>query len=447
MSSRPATTATTAPLRSWLIWLTAAAVYTFAVFHRTSLGVAGLDAAERFGVGSTALATFTVLQIGVYAAMQVPTGVLVDRFGPRRVLTVALVFLGLGQVLLAVAHTYAVALVARGVLGLGDALTFVSVLRLAASHFPGRQYMLVTALTGALGFVGNLAATLPLTLLLAGPGWTPTFLAAGLVTLAFTAVVTLRVRDTPATRTAAGPAASASDVVAQLRTALRVPGTRLGFWTHFSAPFSQNVMVLLWGLPFLVDGQGYPATTASSLLAVFVIGAMLGGPLLGGFVGRRPELRMPLVVTYLVAVGLSWTVLLSWPGQVPVGVLIPAFTVLSLGGPFSTIGFALARDYNPLPRVGTATGIVNVGGFVATTVAALVIGLLLEATGGNYRVALLTMVVMLAFGGWRMSVWWLRARAAVFDAEARGETVPVRLRRHRWDGPVRHGLNRAPSPV
>ncbi|MEY7974501.1 nitrate/nitrite transporter [Saccharomonospora xinjiangensis] len=444
MPSRPATTAPASPLTSWLIWLTAAVVYLLAVFHRTSLGVAGLDAAERFGVGSAALATFTVLQIGVYAAMQVPTGVLVDRFGPRRVLTGALLFLGLGQVLLALAQTYAVALVARGVLGLGDALTFVSVLRLAANHFPGRQYMLVTALTGTLGFLGNLAATLPLTLLLAGPGWTPTFLAAGLVTLAFTAVVTLRVRDTPSDRTAASPSASMPEVAAQLREAVRIPGTRLGFWTHFSAPFSQNVMVLLWGLPFLVDGQGYPATTASSLLAVFVVGAMVGGPVLGGFVGRRPELRMPLAVTYLVTVAVTWAVLLGWPGQVPIAVLVPAFTVLSFGGPFSTIGFALARDYNPISRVGTATGIVNVGGFVATTAAALAVGVLLEVTGGDYRIALLTMPVVLAFGAWRMSVWWLRARAAVFAAEERGEPVPVRLRRHRWDA-AGVALERAPS--
>ncbi len=433
MSSRPTTTTSSGSLRSWLIWLTAAFVYVLAVFHRTSLGVAGLDAAERFGVGSAALSAFTVLQVGVYAAMQVPTGLLVDRFGPRRVLLGALTFLGLGQVLLAVAHTYALALIARGVLGLGDALTFVSVLRLAANHFPGRQYMLVTALTGALGFVGNLAATLPLALLLAGPGWTPTFLIAGLVTLAFTVLVTLRVRDTPTSRTTAAPTASATEVLAQLRAALRIPGTRLGFWTHFTTPFGQNAMVLLWGVPFLVDGQGYSATVASSLLVVFVIGAMVGGPVLGGFVGRRPELRMPLVVGYLAATGVTWAVLLGWPGQLPVGVLIPAFAVLSLGGPFSMVGFALARDYNPLPRVGTATGIVNVGGFVATMVVSLLIGVLLEATGGNYRIAFLTMVVVLALGAWRIGVWWLRARAAVFAAEDRGESVPVRLRRHRWD--------------
>lgn len=425
-----------ASTRSWFIWFTAAFVYVLAVFHRTSFGVAGIEAVDRFEVGAAALGTFTVLQVGVYAAMQIPTGVLVDRFGPRAILTAALVFLGLGQVLLAVAQTYVLGLAARGVLGLGDALTFVSVLRLAADHFPGRQYTVVTALTGALGFVGNLAATLPLTLLLAGPGWLPTFLGAGLVTVVFIAVVRLRVWDRPDIRTIDAQRVTAREVRSQIATAWRVPGTRLGFWTHFTTPFGQNVLVLLWGVPFLVDGLGYSATTAGSLLMVFVFGAMVGGPVVGWAIGRWPGSRMPLVLGYVAALAAVWGFLLAWPGQIPVAVLVPAFAVLSLGGPASMIGFALARDYNPLCRVGTATGVVNVGGFVATTVVTLLVGLLLQATGGNYRVALLSVVAALALGTWRMCVWYRRARAELFAAQDRGEEVPVRVRRRIWDAPT-----------
>src|SRR3954447_23896977 len=86
-----------------MIWAIAVLVYLAAVFHRTSLGVASLEAGTRFGLGPAALGTFTVLQIGVYAFMQIPTGLLVDRYGPRRVLTVAAVLMGLGQLLFAVA--------------------------------------------------------------------------------------------------------------------------------------------------------------------------------------------------------------------------------------------------------------------------------------------------------------------------------------------------------
>ncbi|MGW7538634.1 MFS transporter [Amycolatopsis sp. NPDC054798] len=423
-----------APVRSWLIWLTAVTVYLLAVFHRTSFGVAGLQAAERFGVGSAALGIFTVLQVGVYAAMQIPTGVLVDRYGPRRVLTVAVLILGSGQLLLGIADTYALGLVARAVLGLGDALTFVSVLRLVAAHFPAHRYALLASFTSCVGYIGNLAATVPLTLLLDGPGWTVTFLAVGAVTVLYSVPVALRVRDTPdgvpeRKREPVRPA----ELGKQVKLAWQTPGTRLGFWVHFSTMFAPNVLTLLWGMPFLVQGEGLPAATASALLTVFVFGSMAGGPLLGAVIGRAPALRVPLVIGYLSGATIVWAVLLGWNGHVPVGVLVPAFAFLTLGGPASMIGFAIARDYNPLSRVGTATGVVNVGGFLATTVTALLIGILLQATGGNFRIALLVIVAVLALGASRMLVWWRRARAHVFAAAARGEEVPVRIRRHRWD--------------
>ncbi|WP_328451577.1 MFS transporter [Amycolatopsis sp. NBC_00438] len=428
----PATGRATA--RSWLIWLAAVTVYLLAVFHRTSFGVAGLQAAERFGVGAAALGTFTVLQVGVYAAMQIPTGVLVDRYGPRRVLTVAVLILGAGQLLLGVAHSYGLGLLARGVLGLGDALTFVSVLRLVAAHFPGRQYALLTSFTAAIGYVGNLAATVPLSLVLDSAGWTPTFLAVGALTVLYTLVVTLRVRDVPAgVEVPAREAVRPRELAHQVAEAWRTPGTRLGFWVHFSTMFAPNALTLLWGVPWLVQGQGQSKAAASALLTVFVFGSMAGGPLLGGLIGRHPSLRMPMVGGYIGGAAVVWAVLLSWPGQVPVALLVPAFAFLALGGPASMIGFALARDYNPLSRVGTATGVVNVGGFVATTIAALAVGVLLQWTGGNFRWSLLTIVVLLAIGTSRMLVWWRRTRTHLFLAEARGEELPVRITRRRWD--------------
>lgn len=424
--------------RALTIWLIAAGVYFLAVFHRASFGVAGLQAQERFGVGAAALGTFTVLQVGVYAAMQIPTGVLVDRFGPRKVLTAAALFIGLGQVLFAVAHSYPLGLLARGVLGLGDALTFVSVLRLVAAYFSARRYPVFMSLTGALGFMGNLVATAPLSALLAGPGWLPVFLAAGLGTTAYALVVALRVRDSPDARSFDAPRISAREVLRQIARAWRVPGTRLGFWVHFSTMFGQNVLTLAWGVPYLVRAQGMSERSASALLMVFVFGAMLGGPLVGATIGRRPGTRMPLVSLYLSGALAVWAVLLSWPATLPVPVLVGCFAFLSLGGPASMIGFALARDYNPMRRVGVATGVVNAGGFVATTITALTVGMLLELGAplgqqGAFRIALLSIVAVLLFGGWRLTVWWRRCRAVVLAAQARGEQVPVQVRRRRWD--------------
>jgi MFS family permease len=423
-----------------LIWTIAVVVYVAAVFHRTSLGVASLQAVERFHLGPAALGTFTVLQIGVYAAMQIPTGLLVDHFGPRKVLTVAAVLLGLGQLLFAFAASYPLGLLARVVLGVGDAMTFVSVLRLVAAHFPARRYAALASITGVLGAVGNLVATVPLTLLLDSAGWTATFAVTGAATAAYAVVIALRLRDAPAgTPVVVRRSQSLREVLVEVSRSWRVAGTRLGFWVHFSTMFAPVMLGLLWGFPYLVRAQGMPPSAAGSVLSVLVLGVLAGGPPIAVVISRRPAWRMPLVIGYLAVALLTWAVLLGWPGgHLPVWVLVAAFAWLSIGGPASSIAFALARDYNPMRRVGTATGVVNVGGFVAITISALAVGLLLDLTGTldpaeSFRIAFLTVAALLVLGVWRTLVWWRRARAVVFAAEARGEDVPVRLRHRRWD--------------
>ncbi len=426
--------------QAWLIWTTAIVIYVAALFHRTSLGVAGLEASERFGVGPAALGTFTVLQIGLYALMQIPTGLLVDRFGPRRVLTAAAFLMGTGQVLFAIADSYPLGLASRAVLGIGDAMTWVSLLRLAAAHFPARRFPIIVSLSAALGGAGNLAATVPLTLLLGGAGWTWTFLVAGLATAAYAAVAFWRLRDMPAgVPVPVLEPEPLRTVLRKVATAWRVPGTRLGFWMHFSTMSTPAVLGLLWGFPYLVEAQGMSRAGASSLLSLLVIGAITAGPVIGAVISRKPEARMPIAAWFLGGAVVVWTVLLAWPGGVvPTPVVVTAFLVLSLGGPISAIGFALARDYNPMHRVSTATGVVNVGGFAAVTASALAVGVLLDlfdslVPAQAYRIAFLSLGAMLLVGVWRTAVWWRRARTAVFEAEARGERVPVQLRRRRWD--------------
>ncbi|MBW4720174.1 MFS transporter [Saccharothrix obliqua] len=426
--------------QAWLIWSTAVVVYVAALFHRTSLGVAGLEAAERFHVGPAALSTFAVLQIGLYALMQIPTGLLVDRFGPRRVLVVAAVLMGVGQSMFALAASYPLGLTARAVLGIGDAMTWVSVLRLAAAHFPPRRFTVVMSLSAALGGAGNLAATVPLSLLLVDVGWTVTFLVAGALTGAYAAVVAWRVRETPE-----GVPQPVAESVPLRTVAKRVvaawsePSTRLGFWVHFSCMSTPALLGLLWGFPYLVEAQGMSRPQASAVLSLLVVVAIVAGPVLGAVIARRPEWRMPIVGGYLGAALVGWAVLLGWPGGVvPVGVVDAVFVVLAFGGPTSSVAFALVRDYNPLHRVSTATGVANVGGFAAITFAALVVGVVLDLFAGlpsaqAYRVAFLTVAAVLALGAWRTAVWWRRARAVVLAAADRGERVPVRLRRRRWD--------------
>src|SRR3954462_12742378 len=137
--------------RAWAVWAVGLAAYVVAVLHRTSLGVAGLDAQERFHIGAGALASFAVLQLLVYAALQVPVGLLLDRFGSLRLIVGGALVMAAGQALMAVSDGVTGAVAARVLVGAGDAMTFISVPRLVPQWFPARRVPVVTQLTGLAG--------------------------------------------------------------------------------------------------------------------------------------------------------------------------------------------------------------------------------------------------------------------------------------------------------
>jgi MFS family permease len=174
--------------RAWLIYAIGLLAYAAAVFQRSSLGVAGVEAQRRFGITAAVLSLFSVLQLAVYASLQVPVGVLLDRIGARRLIAAGALLMGTGQLVLATAHGVGLAVAGRVLVGAGDAMTFISVLRLVAVWFPPRRVPLMTQLTGLLGQIGQIAAAYPLVALLQGHGWTASFLTAAFVGLGIAVV-------------------------------------------------------------------------------------------------------------------------------------------------------------------------------------------------------------------------------------------------------------------
>ena len=372
--------------RAWAVWAVGLSAYVIGVLHRTSLGVAGLDAQERFGVGAGALASFAVLQLLVYAGLQVPVGLLLDRFGSLRLVVTGAVVMASGQALMAVSDDITGAIFARVLVGAGDAMTFISVLRLVPQWFPSRRIPVLTQLTGLVGQLGQVLSAVPLAILLAGPGWTFSFGAAAAAGLFVAFLALLLLRDTPQRRISSGAAITARQLGADLSGAWRHPGTRLGLWTHFTTQFTGTVFALMWGFPFLIAGEGVSRSTASTLLTLFVLTGMAAGPVMGMLVQRHPMRRSWLVLGVVTVNAAGWALVLLWPGRAPLPVLVLLVLALGLGGPGSMIGFEFARTFNPPHRLGTATGIVNVGGFVASLLTILLIGLILDArTGGTAR--------------------------------------------------------------
>ncbi|OKI69685.1 MFS transporter [Micromonospora sp. CB01531] len=370
---------TVAPRRSAaLVYAVAVTAYVTAVFHRSSLGVTGVDAADRFHINAAALATFSVAQLAVYAAMQVPVGVLLDRFGSRRLLLAGGALMAAGQLCFALATDVRLAVAARVLVGLGDAMTFISVLRIVAFWFPGRRNPLLVQLTGTVGQLGAVLGAVPLVALLHHVGWTPAFLTSAALGATVLLLVLVAVRDTPH---AAHPAAVATDLATvrrQLVDSWAQPGTRLGLWAHFVTQFSGSVFALLWGYPFLVQGQGFAPTAAASLLTLMTVVTLICGPVIAHLCARHPFHRSVVVFAITAATAAVWAVVLAWPGRAPHWLLVALVVVLAVNGPGSMIGFDYARTFNPVHRIGSATGIVNVGGFVASILLILAVGVVLD---------------------------------------------------------------------
>lgn len=369
--------------KAWIVWAVAVGAYTIAVLQRTSLSVAGLDAAARLEVSAGMLGTFAVVQLLVYAGMQVPVGVMVDRVGPRALVVTGALLMALGQTSLALAHSFPAALAARVLVGAGDAMTFIAVLRLVTAWFPPRRVPLMTQVTGLVGQTGQLLSIIPLAALLHGPGWTPAFLSAASLSVLFAILTFAVVRDTPTGNRTDEASPSWAQVRHDLVSAWQHPGTRLGLWTHFTTPFASTAFLLLWGYPFLVSGQGMTRAEASVLFTVMTVVGLVAAPFLGEAVARHPLRRSWIVLAIVGATITVWTAVLVLSAPAPRWLLLLLVVVLAVGGPASMIGFDFARTFNPPNRIGTATGIVNVGGFVSALVVILLVGLVLDWTGSG----------------------------------------------------------------
>ncbi len=388
---------------AWIVWSLGVVAYVAAVLQRTSFGVAATEASTRYDAAASVLSSFTVLQLLVYALLQVPAGLALDRFGARRLLTAGALLMGAGQLVLALATVVPLAVLGRAMVGAGDALTFVSVIRLAASWFLPSQVPLVTQLTGILGQLGQILSAVPLVALLTGAGWTPAFASAATVSVLLGLLLWLGVRDAPGVRTRVGPAMSFSQARHDLAAAWRHPGTRLGLWSHFTTQFPATVFALMWGYPFLTAGEGRSPGVASALISLYVLAGIAAGPVLGVAAGRHPLRRSWLVLTVVGINVAGWTAVLAWHGPAPIWLLVVLMLAMATGGPGSLVGLDFARTFNPSARLGTATGLVNIGGFVASLIIITAVGVVLDATGGDYslrdfRLALSTQYVIWVVG-------------------------------------------------
>lgn len=398
-----------------LVWGAAEIVYIVAIAGRTSFGVAGLEAVDRFQITAAVLSLFTVLQVGVYAGAQIPVGVLLDRYGTRKVLLSGALIMAAGQLLLAVAHTLPWALGARVLIGLGDATAFTAVLRLVPRWFHPLRVPMMTQLVGITGQIGQVISSLPFAYILVKIGWTPAFsFLAALGGVAFVISYFLVIDNPPQPQDGAAPAPefhSPALVPATLRMhrtfrdVLREPGAWLAFWSHWVGNFPNSTFLLLWGVPFLQVHNSYSAQTAAALLLVTTVCGIFFGPVTGRLTAQHPLRRTWIVYAASCMMFFIWLVILLLPAPAPDFLIVLLLISLSAVGAASSVAFDFTRTSVAPRRLGTANGLANMGGFIATLITAALIGIALDlstggapATANDYKVAMSMQVICWAIG-------------------------------------------------
>jgi sugar phosphate permease len=288
---------------------------------------------------------------------------------------------------------------------------------------------LITQLTGTFGQLGAIGAAVPMTWALRELGWTTAYLVAASLGIFLAVALLAVVRDTPQVTHLRGPALSLSTVRTSLAASWAHPGTRLGFWMHFVTQFSATALSLLWGYPFFVRGEGVSSSAAGVLLTIMVVAVMCAGPVLGWLVGAHPWHRSTAVLAIVASIVTVWTVVLAWPGDAPMWLLVLLVTVVGVGGPASMIGFDVGRTSNPDERLASASGIINQGGFLASLLLVIAIGLILDwRTPGDsaaygpaaFRWAMSAQYVLWAVGLTQVYRYRVKARRVVDRDELEG---------------------------
>ncbi|WP_255198098.1 MFS transporter [Halorarius litoreus] len=415
--------------RRWLLFGVLAAAYVLVAIYRLSTAVLADRLAADFAATGAELGVLHSSFFVVYAALQIPAGALADRAGARWSVAAGTAIMSVGGLVFALAPSFAVAFLARGLVGLGGSFLFIAILRFAANWFRPSEFGRLSGLTIAIAGLGSVLATTPLAVVVAAAGWRETVAGLAVVGFLLAALVAVFVRDSPADAglqpVGGVPTPSQPSLRGVVRNARRVfdePETWLAGAVLFAGTGINITVFGLWGVPYVVQTYGVSVTRASLFTLAGSAGILFGPPTIGALSDRLGT-RTPLIVAG-IAVYTSVFTLLAVVGRPPlplVGVVF--FLAGTLTGTFA-LTYSVVKERHDAGASGVSTGTVNTVGFAGAAILPPAMGLVLDryATGRTiggatvysvtgYRVAfgLAAAVALVGFGCAVVLYWRTRS--------------------------------------
>lgn len=369
------------PLRlAFAVWGLGAAFYLIGFYQRVAPAVITRELMSEFALGAAALGNLAAFYYYSYVAMQIPAGVLADRWGPRRVLSAGAAVAAAGTLLFALAPGYAAAGLGRLLIGGSVGVAFVSMLKLAGHWFAPTRFAMLSGLALACGILGAVSAGVPLRLLVDAFGWRGVLCVSAALTGLLAALIWFAVRDDPAERGYASYApvrpSRHAPILQSIRRTLASRNVCLVFLISGAVSGPTLTFGGLWGVPFLSTHYALTTPQASMITSLLLVCWAVAGPIVGALSDRLRR-RKPLYALGAVVATVGWCPVLLVPG-LPLPLLVGLLGFTGCASAAVMVGFAIAKESAPAALAGTAGGVANMGNMLGGMIMQPAVGWMLD---------------------------------------------------------------------
>ncbi|KUF30055.1 MULTISPECIES: MFS transporter [unclassified Lysinibacillus] len=366
----------------WVVFVAVLFTYLLMASQRTAPGLITDQLMKDFGVTASTIGLLTSIQFFVYTGLQIPMGILADRFGPNFFLIVGAALTGLGTILYSLGTHEFVLFFSRMLTGVGDATIWVNMVLILAQWFQKKEFVRLIGFAGMTGSLGFLLATVPFATLILLFGWRITFFSTGLL-LCLCGVLLYFVLVKTTKRIFAEELVVVNEEVQREKTSVllrRICSSRQAwalFFCHFGVVGGYVGFISSWAVPYGINMYEMTRAEASQLIMIGLIGALMGAPLTSWVAGWLGTIKKPYIVVH-IAVLVSWFAFLLLKGHPSIFMLIVLFFIIGFGYGASALTFAAVRQTFPLAESGIVSGFANTGGFLSAALLPIMFGYILD---------------------------------------------------------------------
>ncbi len=361
----------------WLVWGLGAAFFCAEYFARLAPSVMVRELMQAFKVDALGLGTLSAFFYISYLAMQLPVGMLVDRYGAHRLLRIAALVCGLSCILLGVADSLWMAELSRFLIGFGAAFAFVGTLKLATIWFPANRFGFLAGTTQAIGMLGAAIGEGPVALAVSNIGWRSTMYWMAVILIILSLLIWLFVHDHHSKNIKNDSRlTSLKDVFSGLSTVLRNPQT---WWVSVFAALiyaPTGSFAELWGVTYLQHVHHFSHHIAAEAVSMIFLGWGVGGPL-SGWISDRLGRRKPNLWCSAVASLVLLSIVLYCP-ELPTFVVFVALFLYGMANTGLVTAYALSGEINAQSVTGISMAFTNMSSVLLATFIQPFVGWLLN---------------------------------------------------------------------